>query len=272
MSSKYIHGTDAEEQARLSLMNDLLNARELPELGLRAGEKILEVGLGLGQFARAMSRAVGPSGRVTGIERSEGQIAEACRLAQVSGETGLVEIRQGTAETPPLTESEWGSFDLAHARYLLEHVRDPLAVVRQMARAVRRGGRVVLADDDHAVFRVHPEPPAFRAAWEAFQRCYDRNGNDAFVGRRLPDILHQAGLSPRRATWIFFGACAGESTFGGFVRNLQGNLASARDAIVETGALDAPMLDRALDEIGDLTRRPGAAIWYAMCWAEGVKV
>lgn len=194
MSSKYIHGTDAEEQARLSLMNDLLNARELPELGMRAGEKILEVGLGLGQFARAMSRAVGPSGRVTGIERSEGQIAEACRLAQVSGETGLVE------------------------------------------------------------------------------RCYDRNGNDAFVGRRLPDILHQAGLSPRRATWIFFGACAGESTFGGFVRNLQGNLASARDAIVETGALDAPMLDRALDEIGDLTRRPGAAIWYAMCWAEGVKV
>jgi SAM-dependent methyltransferase len=271
MSSKYIHGTTAEEQARLSLMNDLLNARELPELGLRPGEKVLEVGLGLGQLARAMARAVGPSGRVTGIERSEEQIAEARRLAEAAGEGGLVDVRRGSAEAPPLTEAEWGSFDLAHARYLLEHIRDPLAVVRQMARAVRRGGRVALGDDDHAVFRIHPEPPAFRAAWEAFQRCYDRNGNDPFIGRRLPEILHQAGLSPRRATWIFFGACAGEPAFGGFVRNLQGNIASARDAIIETGALDAAMVDRALDEIGDLTARTGAAIWYAMCWAEGVK-
>ena len=35
---------------------------------------------------------------------------------------------------------EWGTFDLVHARFLLEHVSDPLAVVRSMARAVRPGG------------------------------------------------------------------------------------------------------------------------------------
>ena len=38
-------------------------------------------------------------------------------------------------------------------------MRDPLAVVRQMVRAVKPGGRVVLADDDHDLLRLWPEPP-----------------------------------------------------------------------------------------------------------------
>jgi hypothetical protein len=45
---------------------------------------------------------------------------------------------------------------------------------------------VVLTDDDHSVLRLHPEPPGLLAVWRAFVRTYDRNGNDPYVGRRLP--------------------------------------------------------------------------------------
>jgi 2-polyprenyl-3-methyl-5-hydroxy-6-metoxy-1,4-benzoquinol methylase len=47
-----------------------------------------------------------------------------------------------------------GHFDVAHARFLLEHVPDPLVIVRTMVRAVRPGGRVILADDDYEGLRL----------------------------------------------------------------------------------------------------------------------
>jgi SAM-dependent methyltransferase len=105
-----------------------------------------------------------------GVERDPRQIAEALRLAEAVGEGGLVELREGRAQDLPLAPGEWGTFDLAHARFLLEHVPDPLAVVKQMVKAVRPGGRVALLDDDHELLRLFPEPPAVTGAWEAYWR------------------------------------------------------------------------------------------------------
>ena len=57
-----------------------------------------------------------------------------------------------------------GSFDVAYARLILEHVFDPLAVVKEMVKAVRPGGRVIVADDDHDMMPFWPEPPGVMAA------------------------------------------------------------------------------------------------------------
>src|SRR5438445_5362421 len=148
-TSRYVHGTDPREQQRLSRLNDLLNGAAIRELGLRGGESILDLGCGLAQLTRAMAKSAGPGARVVGVERSAEQIAEAVRQARAAGEGGLVDLRQGDAIGPPLADAEWGTFDLAHTRFLLEHLPDPLAAVRGMVRAVRPGGRVVLQDDDH---------------------------------------------------------------------------------------------------------------------------
>src|SRR2546425_6601074 len=147
--SRYLHGTEPLEQRRLSRLNDLISGASRRELGLRGGGRILEGGGGRGQFARAMARAAGPAGRVLGIERSREQIAGAARAARAAGEAGLAEWRQGDALELPLRRREWGSFDVAHARFLLEHVPEPRRVVEGMARAVRPGGRIVLEGDDH---------------------------------------------------------------------------------------------------------------------------
>jgi SAM-dependent methyltransferase len=268
-ASRYIHGTGAEEQRRLSELNRLLNEACVRELSPARGARVLDVGAGLGQLSRAIARSTGAP--VVGVERSGAQIEEARRLASADGEEGLLDLRQGDAFELPLRPEEWGSFDVVHARFLLEHVPTPERVLAQMVRAVRPGGRVVVCDDDHSVMRLHPEPPGFAAAWEAFVRSYDRLGNDPFVGRRLVALLHGAGARPRRATWIFFGACAGDPAFPGFAENLAGNLRGARDAIAATGMVSADALERTLAALTEFGERPDAAIWYAMPWAEGVR-
>lgn len=78
--------------------------------------------MGLGQFTRDMARTVGPHGRVVGVDRSAEQLAEAARQAREAGKDRLVEFRLGDAIDLPLRDQEWGTFDLAHARFLLEHV------------------------------------------------------------------------------------------------------------------------------------------------------
>src|SRR5690242_8219687 len=125
-------------------MNRLLNENSLRELALRGDERVLDVGSGLGQLSRAIARQAGQRGRVIAIERSPEQLAVAAELAKQDGEERLVEFREGPAERLPLQDDEWGTFDVAHTRFLLEHVPDPLAVVRQMVQAVRPGGRIVL--------------------------------------------------------------------------------------------------------------------------------
>ncbi len=213
----------------------------------------------------------GPTGRVIGIERDRAQLEEARRQAASAGEAELVELRPGDAVDPPLQPAEWGTFDLVHARYLLEHVADPLAVVRTMVRAARPGGRIILADDDHDILRLWPEPPGLMLLWQAYIRSYDRLGNDPYVGRRLVSLLHEAGAVPARNNWVFFGGCAGSPAFVDIVENLARILLGAREAILATAHLLEKTFDDAIAALDDWSTRSDAAFWFAMCVAEGIK-
>jgi SAM-dependent methyltransferase len=256
-TSRYIHGTTAPEQDRLSILNDLINEASLREIRLAPGDRVLDVGCGLGQLTRAFGRTVGSGGRVVGIERSPEQVAKATRLAREAGESALVDLRQGEAGALPLLDDEWGTFDVAHARFVLEHLRDPLDAVRQMVWAVRPGGRIVLADDDHDVCRLWPEPPGFNDTWRAYMR--------------LVALLYEAGARPQRNTWIFFGSCAGHPTFEIVVENLIGILEGAWETMRRERLIDHGLLVQTISALRAWKQRPDAAFWYAIAWAEGIR-
>lgn len=267
--SRYVHGTHREEQQRLADMNTLINSLSLTALRPLPGERVLEVGAGLGQFARAMATATGE--RVVAVERSAEQLGRARQLAEQAGDAAIVDWREGDALALPLSAAEWGSFDVAHARFLLEHVPDPQAVVTAMARAVKPGGRVVIEDDDHEMFRPWPEPPHLMSVWRAYMRTYDRLGNDPLVGRRLVQLLAGAGLEPRRIELLPFGACSGQPAFEPLVANLIHIFEGAREAILATGGASAEELDGALAGLTAFGKRGDGALWYTISWAEAVK-
>lgn len=268
-SSDYIHGSSPEEQRRLSLLNDILNESCLKELNLQPGEKVLDLGSGLGQFTRLMARSVGDAGYVVGVERDRDQIRQAQRLAGNSGESTLVAFREGDALEPPLSESEWGSFDIAHARFLLEHAPHPALIIAPMVRALRPGGRVIVIDDDHGDFRPWPEPLGFTALWQAYVRSYERLGNDPYVGRKLVSLLQDAGLTSLRNGCVFFGGCAGNARFQATADNLIAALEGAKDAILAGELLDEESFDRGIDGLQQWKTNPSAALWYSACFAEG---
>jgi SAM-dependent methyltransferase len=265
--STYIHGSDPGEQSRLSRLNEILNAMCLREMHIATGMHILDVGCGLGQLSRMMGKAAGQ--RVVGIERDPRQITEARRQAARAGEETYLDIREGDVLDFPLAKNEWGTFDLVHARFVLEHVKDPAKVVAQMARAARPGGRIIISDDDHSLLRLRPEPPGARELWALYQRAYDRIGCDPLIGTRLLELMVAADLRAKRAALLNFGA--GEDHFPDMVENFVGVVCTARATIVEGGLMDPAHFDSVCDAIRVWGRRPDAVIWYPLCWAEAVK-
>ncbi|MGZ7039986.1 MAG: hypothetical protein ACXVJO_17550, partial [Thermoanaerobaculia bacterium] len=144
-------------------------------------------------------------------------------------------------------------------------------VVQSMVSAVRPGGRIILADDDHGAIHLWPEPPGFSALWNAYIRSYDRIGNDPYIGRRLVQLLHEAGASPQRNRWIFFGGCAGMETFPVLTANMWGVLQTAREMIVRMRLFEERLFEEVEASYREWARRPDAAMWFAVSWAEGVK-
>lgn len=92
------------------------------------------------------------------------------------------------------------------------------------------------------------------------------------MGRKLVALLQAAGVQPLRNTWVFFGSCSGNPAFEGFVENLAGVVLTARDTIVTAGWLDGAMFDETIRELRSWAKRPDAALWYGVSWAEGKKI
>ena len=111
----------------------------------------------------------------------------------------------------------------------------------------------------------------WEALWRAYVRSFDRLGADPYVGRRLVALLHGAGLTPVRNGGVFFGGCAGNDRFLAIADNLIAAIAGARDAMLAGELLDARSFDAGIAGLHDWKTDPAAALWYAACYAEGVK-
>jgi ubiquinone/menaquinone biosynthesis C-methylase UbiE len=112
-------------------------------LGLDTAARFLDVGCGTGEDLTALSDAIGEGGVVVGADKARAMLVEA------SDRVGVTRVRQllvqADAVSLPFTD---GAFDGARVDRVLLHVRSPGAVVQDMARVVRVGGRVVALEPD----------------------------------------------------------------------------------------------------------------------------
>ena len=104
---------------------------------LSRGDAALDVARGTGKLTAALAGAVGPAGRVVGVDLSSAMLVEARRAF---GELANVEFRIGDALALPVDE---GSFDAATIAFGLRNLASFEDGFREMARVVRSGGRVV---------------------------------------------------------------------------------------------------------------------------------
>jgi SAM-dependent methyltransferase len=229
-------GTEAAfERTRLSLLQQLWDPatrRRLEAVGPSRGWRCLEVGGGAGSITRWLAERVGPEGSVLATDIDP-------RLLEAGEHANVRVCRHDILEDAP----EQAAFDLVHCRSLLLHLSDPARAVRNMVRALRTGGWLVVEEPDYsslsAVDPAHESAAWFDETWRGIRRTLTARGIVAIdFGRRVLDVVRASGLIDTGAEgtcWIVHGG----TTAATFARMHQ-------QLLVRAGALapdDAARLD-----------------------------
>lgn len=160
-----------------------------PFIDARPGETVLDLGCGAGLDLLHYARAVGPRGRVIGLDLSASMLAKA-RANLASQGIDNASFLNAPADRIPLPDA---SVDLVTANGIFNLSPDKDAVMREAHRVLRKHGRVIFAE----IILQSDLPPEARTTIDDWFRC---------IGGALPeqgilDRLHDAGFRAPRILW-----------------------------------------------------------------------
>lgn len=238
-----------------------LRAWERTRLALQAGDRLLDIGCGLGDVAIALAADVAPSGSVIGIDASEAMLGVGRQRAAEAAAS--VDFQIGDAQALPFPD---GSVDACRCERALQWVPDAAQALGEMIRVLRPGGRLSIIDTDwRSLLFDLPDP----AAAEALGRAMLALRGPAFdLGGRLLNLARELGLEGLDVTgavhlWTSWNPDTEVAPPGLFpIRTIV-------DQLVELGHLAAPLAERFVDTVEDAARRDRLFISLSMVAVSG---
>lgn len=253
--SIYIHGTHPEEQTRLSLLNDLTNASFLDFLEIKSGDSVLEVGSGLGVLTNCVATGF-PDSNVTGIEIASEQIRKAREYFSL---TPNLRILKGDALSLEFVES---SFDVVYCRYLLEHVPDPAAVLREIFRVLKAGGKIFVQENNILIYSLYPDCPSYSFLLRKFAELQAQMGGDAEIGKKLFTLMKRAGFHSIKLSLGPEVHHYDLPTFDPWIVNCMEILKGARNRLIALDGVSESLIEAAISELDDLRKNPYASAYF----------
>ena len=191
VTTRYVHGYDPREGARLQdqalTLVDLLHA----DTAYPPGCRVLEFGCGVGAQTVTLAQR-SPQAQFTAIDIDAESVAHAQARAKAAGLANVQFERTDLFDWPGAPES----FDHAFVCFVLEHLARPLEALVRLRALLKPGGTLTAIEGDHGLIAFHPDDPAARAAIGCQVELQRRAGGDATIGRRLYPLLAEAGFAP----------------------------------------------------------------------------
>ena len=249
---QYFLGYSEAEQERLREQARQLAGEStslFDQLGVSAGDRVVEIGCGPRGCLDLLSDRVGSTGSVVGVERSEDAVAMARSLIRDLG-LANVEVLCRDARSTGLPRE---GFDVVTGRLVLVNVPEPEEILAEAVALVRPGGMVAFHEADWVLHMCDPPLEAWSRLMEVLGAYARLNGIDLFVGRRLPRMLRDAGLVDVRINPLVhvYAPDHGRRTiFVDFVGNLRERLSD--QALIAADELNA-LIDTVRAHIDDPT-------------------
>jgi len=220
-----------EQLEKVYATRDILRRRRLVREALAPapGERILDVGCGPGFYAAEILQEVGEQGSVVGVDTSAAMLGVAAKRAKGSPNA---DFRKADATELPVED---GEFDAALSVQVLEYVADATAALRELRRALRPGGRVVIWDVDWATLSWHSEDPARMAR---VLEAWDTHLLHPSLPRTLATRMRDAGFKEVRAEGHSFTTAAldPETYVAALLPLIEGYVAAREEIGPETAA------------------------------------
>jgi ubiquinone/menaquinone biosynthesis C-methylase UbiE len=190
---QYALATGEQAVGRLKVLHSIYSpvGREvLLEAGIAPGMKVADFGCGTGTMTHTLASIIGVSGSVTGIDVNAPQLEQARQLCDQEGFENTVFVQADACNTG----LPRNAFDFVYCRFLLLHLPDPAACLREMRDILRPGGILVVEDGDLASAASVP-PTALDAFADLFSRLGAVRGVDYSLANRLCHLVHEARFS-----------------------------------------------------------------------------
>jgi SAM-dependent methyltransferase len=252
----YVHGYGTPEQERLVEQAEHWRHRLIRDgTNLEPGTRLLEVGCGVGAVLAVLGQEF-PGVRLVGVDIEPRQLEFARgHLERAGVEATLLEA--DALDLPFRDES----FDHIWMMWLLEHIADPPAVLREARRVLVSGGGITAIEVDYSTCRAEPSTPAIEALVRAMVRGMAASGwSDA--GTRLPGWLRDAGFREvaegERTLWWQDEDLSGQARYAADV------LESALGTLTRLPGVTEEELRAGLDDLRNLAGRPGAGLGWVV--------
>lgn len=255
----YILGTDAQELFRLGIQHQVW-AEEAQHgwrrAGFAAGQTLLDLGSGPGFCTKEMAFLAGETGKVIGIDRSEGfiqHLKEVSRLHHLNVEAIHSDFNQ--MQLAP------NSLDGMYCRWALAWLPNPKEILQKVFAALKPGGKMVLHEYfDWSTHQIEPPKAGLNKAIAAALQSFKDSEGEIDIGRELPALLTGFGMknirtrpmaklaTPSNATWQW-----PKTFYHSYLPRLQ-----------EMGYLQEDEVQRAFNEMEELENTPGATLFCPM--------
>ena len=248
-SGKYALATGADAVGRINVLHNIYSTagREiLLEAGLNQGMLVADFGCGPGTTTRMLASLVGPTGHVTGIDLHAAQLEQAMQLSAAEGLFNTTFVTANACATG-LPSSH---FDLVYCRFLLLHLADPAACLKEMWRVLKPGGVLVVEDGDLASAGSVP-PTALDAFADLFCRLGSIRGVNYSIANRLCHLVTHAGFSIMN---LKVHQPSGRAGLSGLL--LKWSVEEAGPAFVEAGLITSEQLQDTISEMQNAVTDP----------------
>ncbi len=149
----------------------------------------LDVGCGGGAVTLDLARLVGPNGRVVGLDFDPVKLEHARQDALEKHVDNAFFVEADVTELEDVN-----LYDLIYCRFLLSHVKDPVAMLAKLFRALKAKGVLVIEDVDFRGHFSYPKNAAFDRYVDLFQQLAKKNDTNPNIGRKLHAMMVDAGL------------------------------------------------------------------------------
>jgi SAM-dependent methyltransferase len=217
----------------------------LDRIGVAAGWRCLDIGCGPRGITDLLSRRVGPSGRVVGLDMDEQHLAHARANAPAN-----VEFIRGDAFGADLPAD---TFDLVHMRFVASTAGNPERLIREAMRLARAGGVVALQEPDGSTLNCDPPHPAWGKLKDALLGAFAGVGADLTLARRLYRLVRNAGLTDVQYRPFLIGV----RSIDPMVDYLPSTVESLRGTIVRLGLMSDAELSTAIADCRAHLSDPG---------------
>lgn len=266
-NNQYVHGYSDREALRLNDQAATLDSIIHSDTIFPKGSYVLEAGCGVGAQTKIIATK-NPDSTFLSIDISNVSISEAKFMAE---QMNLNNVQFEQADLYNLAYED-ETFDSIIICFVLEHLKNPTQVLKELKRVLKKGGTMVAIEGDHGSTFFYPDSIEAQQAIDCQVQLQSQNGGNSNIGRELFPLFQSVGLkdtfiSPR----MVYVDASRHNLVEGFIKNtFTAMIEGVGEQAIQGGIIDKQTFEKGIKDLYR-TAEPDGVFSYTFFKGFGTK-